>query len=131
MSDHEFRQFVENGILTSEMDDIESNLEAFRESSKFEDEVSVFGLRNLSYSELNDENDIPKEIRQWLDVRQLRVMCNKRHRQMKKLAHVMAGDNEAEKQEVEEHLNRYVFFVNFQIILTNTRVTFSDKSSKN
>lgn len=103
LSDHEFRQFLDNGILASEIDDIENN---FDESSKFEDEISEYGLRKVAYKKLEDESDVPEDIRRWMDVRSLRVMCNKRHRQMKKLAAAINGDNESERDEAEEHLNR-------------------------
>lgn len=103
LSDHEFRQFIENGILASETDDIESS---FDDNSRFEDEISEYGLRNVVYKRLESENDVPEDIRRWMDVRSLRVMCNKRHRQMKELAAAMSGDNESERDEAEEHLNR-------------------------
>lgn len=103
LSDHEFRQFIDNGILASETDDIENS---FDEASKFEDEISEYGLRKVAYKKLEDESDVPEDIRRWMDVRSLRVMCNKRHRQMKKLAAAINGDNESERDEAEEHLNR-------------------------
>uniref|UniRef100_A0A336MXS9 phospholipase A2 n=1 Tax=Culicoides sonorensis TaxID=179676 RepID=A0A336MXS9_CULSO len=88
------------------MDDIQSNFDEFGVSAKFEDEVGSFGLRKLSYKKLESDNDLPEDIRQWMDLRTLRVMCNKRHRQMKKLAAAISSSNESEKQEAEEHLNR-------------------------
>lgn len=90
------------------MDDIQNNMEEFDASSRFEDEAREFGLRNVAYKKLEDEFDLPEDIRRWMDVRSLRVMCNKRHREMKKLAAAMSGDNESERNEAEEHLNRYV-----------------------
>lgn len=103
LSDHEFRQYIDNGVLASEMDDIESNMET---SMKFEDEVDAFGLRTLVYKKLERESDLPEDIRRWMDVRSLRVMCNKRHRKMKKLALAISGDNESERNDAVEHLNR-------------------------
>lgn len=118
LSDHEFRQFIDTGVLASEIDDIQNNLDEFDTSSKFEDEVDEFGLRNVAYKKLESENDLPEDIRRWMDVRSLRVMCNKRHREMKKLAAAMSGDNESERNDAEEHLNRYVnFFFKFLHLL--------------
>ncbi|XP_063701975.1 uncharacterized protein LOC134832017 isoform X1 [Culicoides brevitarsis] len=103
LSDHEFRQFIDNGVLASELEDFASN---GLTDEKFEDEAREYGLRNAVYKKLNDENDLPEELRRWMDVRALRVMCNKRHRQMKQLAAAINGDNESERTEAEEHLNR-------------------------
>lgn len=105
ISNHDFREFIENGVVTSEMEELRDNLEGFS-SNAYAGEV--FGMRNLTYTKLNDLKDVPSELRKWLSYHQLKEQCDNRHRQMKKIVHKLHSEDPAEKKAAKEHLERYV-----------------------
>lgn len=108
LSEHEFRELVENDALNLEFDELPPSLDEFEQ---FEDEVSAYGFSNLTYKKVSDFNELPSDIRPWLNVRKLRQECKQRHREIKKLAVSMSTTDEEDEEEVEgvaEHLNRYV-----------------------
>lgn len=103
LSDHQFRKYVETGYLSEETDDFDKS---FGISMPFDEEVYSAGLRNLSYHRINNENDLPNDLKQWMNVKDLRVQCNRRHQQLKEMALKIQSNVESERLEGEEQLSR-------------------------
>lgn len=118
MSDHEFREYVETGYLSEEQDDFDRN---FGISTPFEDEVFSAGLRNLTLIKIHSEFDLPNDLRRWMNVKDLRVQCNKRHQQLKEMALKIQSNDESERLEGEEQLNRYGFLFQKSKFLFNLK----------
>lgn len=106
LSDHQFREYVENGYLSEEnAEDLEQN---FGISVPFDSEVSSVGLRNFTMIKISNEDEIPNDLRQWMNVKQLQTQCNKRHQQLKEMALMAQSNDKRERFEGEEQLSRYV-----------------------
>ncbi|XP_055631768.1 uncharacterized protein LOC129771772 isoform X1 [Toxorhynchites rutilus septentrionalis] len=106
VSDHDFREFLENGIVTSEMDDLTYNVQEFSTGRSQAQSVDAFGLRNLTYIPLEHEADIPEEFRKLLDYRRLKHQCDLRHLQMRDIAHGLQSSDPQEQQSAGESLQR-------------------------
>lgn len=107
VSDHEFREFLENGIVTSEMEDLTYNIHEFSAGRTAAQSTDAFGLRNLTYIPLEREADIPEEFRKLLDYRRLKHQCDQRHLQMRDIAHGLQSSDPHEQQRAGENLQRY------------------------
>ncbi|XP_055631770.1 uncharacterized protein LOC129771772 isoform X2 [Toxorhynchites rutilus septentrionalis] len=107
VSDHDFREFLENGIVTSEMDDLTYNVQEFSTGRSQAQSVDAFGLRNLTYIPLEHEADIPEEFRKLLDYRRLKHQCDLRHLQMRDIAHGLQSSDPQEQQSAGESLQRH------------------------
>jgi hypothetical protein len=101
LSDHEFRDFVDNGVMTSDMDDFVDNLGSVPQFSE-----DAFGMRNLSHVELKDKTYLPEELAPLMNYQKLKLQCDFRHVQMKKILHQMNGDDMQLKEEAKEKLDR-------------------------
>lgn len=103
LSEHEFREFIENGQVESDFDDLPELKDEF---GYFDDEFEANGFSNLTYKQIDGIADVPQDMLQLLNLRQLREKCNQRHREMKKLVHAMSGTNETDRIEATEHITR-------------------------
>lgn len=104
LSEHEFREFVENGWIQSDFDD-----DLFPTNNDFgfiDDENRPFGFSNFTYRKINSILDVPNDLVQLLDLYRLKKKCNRRHREMKKLAHAISGTNETDRLEAAGQINR-------------------------
>ncbi|XP_055595427.1 uncharacterized protein LOC129746034 isoform X1 [Uranotaenia lowii] len=104
VSDHDFREFLDNGIMTSEMEDLQYSVQEFADGSKAALESDAFGLRNLTYIPLRDEADIPKDILKMLNFRRLKAQCDERHEKMRDIAHGLQSEDAEQRQEADQTL---------------------------
>jgi secretory phospholipase A2 len=100
VSEHEFRDFLENGII----DDEEMNELDGYTSPIYPGEA--FGLRNLTYIVLHGNSDIPDELRPLLNYHHLKRQCDEKHRQMKQILNNLNSEDSETKEVAEEHLQR-------------------------
>ncbi|KXJ74689.1 hypothetical protein RP20_CCG013127 [Aedes albopictus] len=108
VSDHDFREFIENGIVTSEMEDLQYNVQEFADGQQsFAVSGDAFGLRNLTYIPITSEDEIPKDIHKQLNYRRLKHQCDQRHVQMRDLAHGLQSSDPQEQQTAGETLQRH------------------------
>lgn len=107
VSSHDFREFIENGIVTSEMEQLQSNLNEFSNGGLVENDEDSFKPRNMSYIRLDSESDIPEDILKQLNYQRLKNLCDKRHRQMQNMAHGVQSAEEVERKSAEETLQRH------------------------
>lgn len=107
VSDHDFREFIDNGIVTSEMEDLQYNVQEFATGQSFAADGDAFGLRNLTYIRIASEADIPEDLQKQLNYRKLKHQCDQRHMQMKNLAHGLQSSDPQEQQTAGETLQRH------------------------
>lgn len=96
ISDREFRQFNENG-------DIPNDFYEKPEESDFDD---AFGMRNLEYKQLRNSDDVPDDIMPLLNYKNLKLQCDERHQQMKRIVYDLSSDHEESRRNATEHLER-------------------------
>lgn len=107
VSDHDFREFIDNGIVTSEMEDLQYSVQEFANGqSSAADAPDAFGLRNLTYIQLTSEDELPKDLHKQLNYRRLKHQCDQRHAQMRNLAHGLQSSDPQEQQTAGETLQR-------------------------
>lgn len=107
VSDHDFREFIENGIVTSEMEELQYNVQEFANGQSFAADGDAFGLRNLTYIPIVSEDDIPNDLQKQLNYRRLKHQCDQRHVQMRDLAHGLQSSDPQEQQTAGETLQRH------------------------
>lgn len=106
VSDHDFREFLDNGVVTSEMEDLQYSVQEFADGQSFAADGDAFGLRNLTYIRITSEDQIPKDLHKQLDYRRLKHQCDQRHVQMRDLAHGLQSSDPQEQQTAGETLQR-------------------------
>lgn len=107
VSDHDFREFIENGIVTSEMEELQYNVQEFANGQSLAADGDAFGLRNLTYIPIVSEDDIPNDLQKQLNYRRLKHQCDQRHVQMRDLAHGLQSSDPQEQQTAGETLQRH------------------------
>ncbi|XP_062555895.1 uncharacterized protein LOC134220809 isoform X3 [Armigeres subalbatus] len=107
VSDHDFREFIDNGIVTSEMEELQYNVQEFADGQTLAAAGDAFGLRNLTYIPITSEDEIPKDLHKQLNYRRLKHQCDQRHVQMRDLAHGLQSSDPQEKQSAGETLQRH------------------------
>lgn len=68
--------------------------------------MDAFGMRNLEYKQIRDENDVPADILPLMNYNNLKRQCDNRHRQMKRIVHDMNSEHPENRKNATEHLNR-------------------------
>lgn len=102
VSDHDFREYLDNGVATPEMEDLQYSVQ---ESAAWPQDA--FGLRNLTYIRLESDGDVPEDLREQLNYRRLKHQCDQRHLQMRDLAHGLQSSDPQEQQTAGETLQRH------------------------
>lgn len=102
VSDHDFREYLDNGVATPEMEDLQYSVQEFQEGQQ-----DAFGLRNLTFIRLESDGDVPEDLREQLNYRRLKHQCDQRHTQMRDLAHGLESSDPQEKQSAGESLQRH------------------------
>ncbi|XP_053686431.1 uncharacterized protein LOC128735973 isoform X1 [Sabethes cyaneus] len=108
VSDHDFREFLENGIITSEMEDLQYNIREFSDNDNMSPVAvgDAFGMRNLTYIPVKSETDIPKDLLKQMNYHKLKHQCDQRHLQMRDLAHGLQSSDSQEQKVATESLQR-------------------------
>lgn len=103
VSDHDFREYLDNGVATPEMEDLQYSVQEFQQ----EGVQDAFGLRNLTFIRLESDGDVPEDLREQLNYRRLKHQCDQRHAQMRDLAHGLQSSDPEEQQSAGESLQRH------------------------
>lgn len=117
VSEHDFREFIDNGIVTSEMEDLQYNVQEFADGQSFAADSDAFGLRNLTYIRIASEAEVPKDLQKQLNYRKMKQQCDQRHLQMKDLAHGLQSSDPQEQQTAGETLQRYYLHLLLHLLL--------------
>lgn len=106
VSDHDFREYLDNGVATSEMEDLQFSVQEFQDGQSSAWQKDAFGLRNLTFVRLESDGDVPEDLREQLNYRRLKHQCDQRHSQMRDLAHGLQSNDPQEQQTAGESLQR-------------------------
>lgn len=107
VSDHDFREYLDNGVATPEMEDLQYSVQEFQNGQLAAWPQDAFGLRNLTYIRLESDGDVPEDLREQLNYRRLKHQCDQRHLQMRDLAHGLQSSDPQEQQTAGETLQRH------------------------
>ncbi|CAD7087836.1 unnamed protein product [Hermetia illucens] len=83
--------------------------------------ADAFSMRNLSYKRIKDKQDIPTDMRRWLNFNELKTTCTEKHRQMKQLVQKMSSIDENARKNATEHFNRKKRALSDWLIAPNTK----------
>ncbi len=95
-SDREFRQFNENGEISND----------FYERPEESDFDDAFGMRNLEYKQIRHNADVPDDMLPLMDYKNLKLQCDERHRQMKRIVYDLNSEHEESRRNATDHLER-------------------------
>ncbi|XP_049539851.1 uncharacterized protein LOC125953979 isoform X2 [Anopheles darlingi] len=115
VSDHEFRDYIDRGIVTPEMQELQYNVFEFPAGSASAPPQSnrpavvsdAFGMRNLTYIPLRAFEEIPEELAALLNYQELKQRCNVRHKQLKEIASGLQSADPERKRIASEKLQRH------------------------
>uniref|UniRef100_A0A8D8IAV1 phospholipase A2 n=2 Tax=Culex pipiens TaxID=7175 RepID=A0A8D8IAV1_CULPI len=107
VSEHDFREYLDNGVATPEMEDLQYSVQEFQDGQSAAWQQDAFGLRNLTYVRLESDGDVPEDLREQLNYRRLKHQCDQRHAQMRDLAHGLESSDPQEQQTAGETLQRH------------------------
>uniref|UniRef100_A0A1Q3FYC2 phospholipase A2 n=2 Tax=Culex tarsalis TaxID=7177 RepID=A0A1Q3FYC2_CULTA len=107
VSNHDFREYLDNGVATPEMEDLQYSVQEFQDGQSAAWQQDAFGLRNLTYIRLESDGDVPEDLREQLNYRRLKHQCDQRHAQMRDLAHGLESSDPQEQQTAGETLQRH------------------------
>lgn len=111
ISNHEFRRYIDDNIIPDEFYDLDEMTPA----------ADAFSMRNLSYKRIKDKQDIPTDMRRWLNFNELKTTCTEKHRQMKQLVQKMSSIDENARENATEHFNRKKRALSDWLIAPNTK----------
>ncbi|XP_052871911.1 uncharacterized protein LOC128277490 isoform X2 [Anopheles cruzii] len=107
VSDHEFREYLEHDVVTSEMEELQYNVYEFPAGvPQAQRAADAFGMRNLTYIPLRTPADIPDELRGQLNFHELKQRCNVRHMQLKEIASGLRSADPEHQRIANEKLQR-------------------------
>ncbi|GAB0092140.1 hypothetical protein DMENIID0001_071110 [Sergentomyia squamirostris] len=118
---HEFRDFLDNNAIPpsyqmafDDADDFESVNEIARKSERF-------SMRNFSYVELRDLQDIPSDLLPLMDITSITEQCNQRHEELQRIVGGIDSDDEEIRRNSTEHLNRKRRDLSSVLMIGNTK----------
>lgn len=88
-------------------DQLDGNYMRYNPDTDADAMVDAFGLRSLEYTNVQDENDVPADMLPLMNYHSLKMQCDERHRQMKKIVHGMNSEEPESRRAATEHLERY------------------------
>ncbi|XP_058065475.1 uncharacterized protein LOC131215112 [Anopheles bellator] len=108
VSDHEFREYIEHDVVTSEMEELQYNVYEFPAGvPRAQRAADAFGMRNLTYIPLRTPADIPGELMGQLNFHELKQRCNVRHMQLKEIASGLRSADPEHQRIANEKLQRH------------------------
>lgn len=78
----------------------------FQEKSDESDADDAFGMRNLEYKQLRQNADVPDDMLPLMNYKNLKLQCDERHRQMKRIVYDLNSDHEESRRNATDHLER-------------------------
>lgn len=107
------KEFV-NGFLRRFFSEVEST-KATPLQKKYDEYVGVddvdfstdgFGIRTLQYKRLVEQAEIPDDMRRLMNYNGLKMQCDQRHREMKRIALNLNSEHPETRKNATEHLER-------------------------
>lgn len=68
--------------------------------------TDAFGWRTLQYKQLHGQSDIPQDMRPLMNYNGLKLQCDQRHREMKRIALNLNSEHPEIRKNATEHLER-------------------------
>ncbi|XP_052901933.1 uncharacterized protein LOC128309551 isoform X2 [Anopheles moucheti] len=122
VSDHDFEQYIEHDIVTPEMEELQYNVYEFPAGvPDTHQTIDAFGMRNLTYIPLHAQADIPADLLEQLNFRELKQRCNVRHMQLKEIAHGLQSADPEHQRIANENLQRHKRAVSDWFLSPNTK----------
>lgn len=78
----------------------------FYDKPEESDTDDAFGMRNLEYKQLRHNTDVPDDMLPLMNYKNLKLQCDERHRQMKRIVYDLSSDHEESRRNATEHLER-------------------------
>lgn len=110
-SNHEFRRYIEDDIIPNDFYDIP-------DTTPFND---AFGMRNLTYNKIENGDQVPEDLRRWLNYNELKEQCHQKHREMKLLVQGLNSKDEEIRRNSTEHIERKKRDLSDWLIAPNTK----------
>ncbi|KAG4070106.1 hypothetical protein HA402_013349 [Bradysia odoriphaga] len=92
----------------------------FQEKSDESDD-DAFGMRNLEYKQLRQNADVPDDMLPLMNYKNLKLQCDERHRQMKRIVYDLNSDHEESRRNATDHLERKKRSLSDWLIAPNTK----------
>lgn len=90
----------------SSSEDIDSELQYSYADANDRTSRDAFGMRTLEYRQLRNDADLPDDMRPLMNYNGLKVQCDNRHRQMKRIVHEMNSEHPESRKNATKHLER-------------------------
>lgn len=74
--------------------------------SEESDVDDAFGMRNLEYKQMRNSADVPDDMLPLMNYKNLKIQCDERHREMKRIVYDMNSDHEENRRNATDHLER-------------------------
>lgn len=77
-------------------------------------DADVFGMRNLTYTSLRTDNDVPSELQSLMDYDSLKAQCDAKHKQMMRTIDDLKDHRRASEREygdAQPQLSRYINYI--------------------
>lgn len=103
-SDHEFNQFLDSGKLPADW--------AFENEAEFNDILDInqrdqfYFAKPTKVQRISGVSDLPEELRQLADLKNIADKCDQWHRNMKQIAHGLVSQEEEHRQNATVSLSR-------------------------
>lgn len=97
---------LRNHRITSSSENIDSELQYSYADADDQSSRDAFGMRTLEYRQLHDDADLPDDMRPLMNYNGLKVQCDNRHRQMKRIVHEMNSEHPESRKNATKHLER-------------------------
>ncbi|XP_049291189.1 uncharacterized protein LOC125768061 isoform X3 [Anopheles funestus] len=122
VSNHDFQQYIEHDIVTAEMEELQYNVYEFPAGvPDTHKTIDAFGMRNLTYIPLHAQSDIPSDLLEQLNFRELKQRCNVRHMQLKEIAQGLQSSDPEHQRIASENLQRHKRAVSDWFLSPNTK----------
>nr|QHO60752.1 salivary phospholipase A2 [Sergentomyia schwetzi] len=103
---HEFRNFLDNDAIPPSYQMAFDDVEDFEITNDLARKSERFGMRNFTFVELRDLQDIPSDLLPLLDIQSITEQCNQRHEEMQRIVGGIDSDDEEIRKNATEHLDR-------------------------
>ncbi|XP_055707000.1 uncharacterized protein LOC129804039 isoform X2 [Phlebotomus papatasi] len=103
---HEFREFLDNDAIPPSYKMAFEDTEDFENLNEVTRQTERYGMRNFTFVELRQKQDIPEDLLPLLDIKSIKEQCNLRHQELQKIVGGLDSDDEDIRRNATEHLNR-------------------------
>ncbi|XP_037032405.1 uncharacterized protein LOC119071570 isoform X2 [Bradysia coprophila] len=86
-----------------------------------ESDNDAFGMRNLEYKQLRQNADVPDDMLPLMNYKNLKLQCDERHRQMKRIVYDLNSDHEESRRNATDQLERKKRSLSDWLIAPNTK----------